>query len=49
MMNFSGTINSDGSLSLASSNLNGVHDYLFTRSSGAVAQIQQQFQQDKCS
>jgi hypothetical protein len=48
-MNFVGTINSDGSLSLASSQLCGVQDYTFEPTAGAVAQIQSQFQQASCN
>jgi hypothetical protein len=47
-MQFVGTINSDGSLSLASSQLNGVQDYTFGPTTGAVAQMQSQFQQASC-
>lgn len=48
-MTFSGVINSDGSLSLVSSDLNGVQDYLFHPATNAVAQLQQQYQQGTCS
>jgi len=48
-MQFAGTINHDQSISMASSSLNGLQDYAFTQTTGAVAQMQHTYSQEKCA